>query len=237
MRGMRGMRGMGQGPGGNGGLGPLTPYHPPTLDALLGYNVNRAGQPEVIWQPQYDYQAYPGAGATQFTFFQTPVGQAGTTLADTSMVAAGQMPRPQEFLVTGIQVYFKPPNAVARAALAATVVQENWNDVNDILYGDAWLELFIGSKSYLDDGPLGKFPMQFGIRGGGWRAGSTTVDINSAFIDYAQACGRYYSVTPVKLPANQNFKVTLNFPAAIAASTTGGTIGVILDGFLYRLSQ
>lgn len=33
------------------GLGPLTPYHPPSLTALQNYNVNRAGQVEVIWQP------------------------------------------------------------------------------------------------------------------------------------------------------------------------------------------
>lgn len=227
------MRGLGQA---NGGLGPLTPYHPPSIDQLQSYNVNRAGQPEVIWQPLYDYQTYPTSGATQFTFFQTPVGGSGTTLGDTNMVSQGMLPRPQEFLITGIQVYFKPGNAVARAGLAAAVVQENWNDVNDILFGESWLQLFIGSKPYLQDGPIGKFVSCFGITGGGWQMGSTTADTNGRFIDYAKHSGRYYSITPVKLPANQNFNVTLNFPVAIAASATG-TIGVILDGFLYRLSQ
>ncbi len=233
---MRGMGRLGQGPGGNGGLGPLTPYHPPDIGALQSYNVNRAGQPEVIWQPLYDYQAYAMGGATQFTFFQTPQGQGGTTLGDTNMTSPGMLPRPQEFLVTGIQVYFKPGNAVARAALAATVVQENWNDVNDILFGESYLNFFIGSKSYLVDGPIAKFTSCFGIAGGGWRNGTTAADMNTSFIDYAKHSGRYYSITPVKLPANQNFNVTLNFPTAIGASVAG-TIGVILDGFLYRLSQ
>lgn len=229
------MRGLGQA-NGNGGLGPLTPYHPPNITALQSYNVNRAGQPEVIWQPLYDYQAYPMVGATQLTFFQTPFGQGGSTLGDTNMSAAGQLPRPQEFLITGIQVYFKPGNAVAVAGQAAAAIQENWNDVNDILFGESFLKLFIGSKDYLIDGPLGKFTQCFGITGGGWSMGTTTADMNGRWIDYAKHSGRYYSITPVKLPANQNFNVTLNFPTAIAASVAG-TIGVILDGFLYRLSQ
>jgi len=222
---------------GRSGLGPLTPYNPPSKAALLGYSVNRDGQNEVIWQPQYDYQAYGAGGATQFTFFQTPIGQGGTTLADTSMKAAGQFPNPTEFLVTGIQVFFRPGNAVARAGLATGIVPENINDVNDILFADSWLELFIGSKPYLDDAPIGKFAMQFGIVGTEALSDSSTAGaVNKTIVDYARHGGRYYAITPVKLTTNQNFAVTINFPTAIAASVAG-VIGVILDGFLYRLSQ
>lgn len=231
------MRGLGQGPG-NGGLGPLTPYHPPNIDQLQTYNVNRAGQPEVIWQPLYDYQVYAMAGATQMNFFQRSVGSAaGVTLADTNMSVPSMLPRPQEFLITGIQVYFKPGNAVNRASLAVAVVPENINDINDVIFGNSFLKLFIGSKDYLVDGPLGKFPPVFGISGmAAYMGQTTTADVNGRFTDYGKATGRYYSITPVKIPANQNFNVSLNFPTAIAASVAG-TIGVILDGFLYRLSQ
>jgi hypothetical protein len=226
------MRGLG-----DTALGPLVPGTPPTMDALQAYNVNRAGQPEVIWQPQYHYQSYAMAGATQFTFFQTPLGQSGTTKADTSMVAAGQFPRPQEFLVTGIQVYFKPAAAVALAGQAPATAQTNWLDTAKVLLGSAWLELFIGSKAYLDDGPLAKFTTAWGLTGSGWRASaSTLVASGDAWIDYARSGGRYYSITPVKLPANQNFAVTINYPTAVSISAAA-TIGVILDGFLYRLSQ
>lgn len=234
---MRGMRGFGDagGPGGSS-LGPLTPYNPPNVQALQDYNVNRAGQVEVIWQPLYHYQAYAMAGATQLTFFQVPVGSAGTTYADTNMTVGGMLPRPQEFLITGIQVYFKPGGAVNRSALAAATVLENWNDINDIIFGNSFLKLFIGSKDYLTDGPLGKFPPVFGIGGAAAYMGTTTADMNGRATDYAKAVGRYYSVTPVKIPANQNFNVSLNFPTAIGAAAAG-TVGVILDGFLYRLSQ
>jgi hypothetical protein len=220
-------------------LGPLVPGNPPDMTALQNYNVNRAGQPEVVWQPQYDYQTYGTGGATTFTFFQTPVGQSSTTLATTSMVAAGQFPRPQEFLVTGIQVLFRPGAAIGQAAVApASAVNNNWNDANGVLTATgAWLELYIGSKAYLDDGPLAKFPQQFGLTGGAWRASaSTAVASGESYLDYVRSAGRYYSITPVKIPANQNFRVTINFPTAVTV-VTAGKIGVILDGFLYRLSQ
>lgn len=221
-------------------LGSLTPASPPSLPALQGYSVNREGQHEVIWQPQYDYQSYPMAGATQITFFQSPVGAGGLTLADTSMRASGQFPSPQEFLITGIQVVFTPGGAFAQAAAAVGAAQENWNDVGDVMLGNAYLELFVGSKAYLDDGPLAKFAQQFRL--GGVADGKAALDAQAApasinsFVDYAVHCGRYYSITPIKIPRNQNFNVTLNFPAAIAVAVAG-TIGVILDGFLYRLSQ
>ncbi len=218
-------------------LGPLTPFHPPALDALKAYNVNRPGQVEVIWQPTYEIQAYPAAGAAQITFFQNPVGAGGLTLADTNMESAGQFPRPKEFLITGIQVFFEPGNAVAQASLDATVAQENWNDVSDVMNGEAFLNLFVGSKSYLIDAPLSKFTQQFRLGGVANAAytGTNAAAIGTA-VDYAVHSGRYYSITPVKLPSNQNFNVSLNFPAVIATSVAG-RIGVILDGFQYRLSQ
>lgn len=219
-------------------LGPLTPYHPPAVAALQAYNVNRAGQFEVIWQPTYDYQVYGAAGATTFTFFQNTVGSAGApTLADSNIRSAGQFPRPQEFLVTGIQVLFTPGNAVALAAQAIATAQENWNDVSDVMFGNAFLDLFIGSKSYLQDGPLAKFTQQFRLTGTADQSDTTTAGASQkTFVDYSVHAGRYYSITPVKIPANQNFNVTLNFPALIPIAVDG-TIGVILDGFLYRLSQ
>lgn len=234
---MRGLGRLGQATG-NGGLGPLTPYHPPHIDALQEYNVNRAGQPEVIWQPLYDYLVYPMAGATNFTFFQRAVGSAaGVTYADTNMSIPGMLPRPQEFLITGIQIYFKPGNAVSRAALAVAVVPENINDINDIVFGNSFMKLFIGAKDYLIDAPIAKFPPVFGIAGlSAYMGQTTTADVNGRFTDYGKSAGRYYSITPVKVPANQNFNVSIQFPTAIAASVSG-TIGVILDGFLYRLSQ
>lgn len=217
-------------------LGPLTPFHPPDLASLRNYNVNRAGQVEVIWQPTYEIQAYPLAGTTSLTFFQNTVGAGGLTLADTNMEAAGQFPRPKEFLITGIQIFYEPGNVVAQNDPAA--VQENWNDVSDVMNGAGFLRLFIGSKDYLVDAPLSKFTTQFRLGGVASAAAATTTAATDvgAIVDYAVHTGRYYSITPVKLPSNQNFNVSVNFPTAIP-TLTAGRIGVILDGFQYRLSQ
>lgn len=219
-------------------LGPLTPYHPPSVDALRAYNVNRPGQVEVIWQPTYDFQVYPAAGTTQLTFFQTTVGTAGATLATTNMEAAGQFPRPKEFLVTGIQVFFEPGGALSQANVAAaTAIQENWNDVSDVMNGAAFLRFFIGSKDYLIDTPLSKFTQQFRLGGvANFAATGTNATPVVWFLDYAVHSGKYYAITPTKLPSNQNFNVSLNFPTAIAVDVAA-QIGVILDGFQYRLSQ
>lgn len=182
-----------------------------------------------------DFQVYPALGVTQLTFFQTTVGTAGATLATTNMEAAGQFPRPKEFLVTGIQVFFEPGGAVAQAGIADGVAQENWNDVSDVMNGAGFLRFFIGSKDYLVDAPLSKFTQQFRLGGVANITGNGSV-ATTTFIDYAVHSGKYYSITPTKLPSNQNFNVSLNFPTLIPTAVAGN-IGVLLDGFQYRLSQ
>lgn len=207
-------------------LGGTTPNRPPSIAALKRYNVNREGQFEVIWQPVYEYQDYAAAGQNQLTFFQNPVGAVAGGLSTTNMRSAGQFPRPQEFLVTGIQVTFEVGAAVAAAAAIATNVQDAFDVMNS---GN--LELFIGSKSYLNDAPLGVFPQQYGLQ-------VEDEQGTGAFgSNYARPQGKYYSITPVKIPANQNFNVTLNWPEGVVATVTAAVIGVRLDGFLYRLSQ
>lgn len=216
------------------GLGPLTPYNPPQLTALRNYDVNREGQVEVIWQPIYDYLTYALAGQTQLTFFQRTVGAGGTTYADTNMLAAGQFPRPQEFLCTGIQIMVAQAGLPSTTAAAAAVLP-NVNDVFEMLVLPAWLEFTIGSKVYLRDGPLVKFPQQFRLAPNEQISGTFAAGTFMA-VDYAAAAGKYYAITPVKIPANQNFSVTMNWPAAVSI-TAATRIGVILDGFQYRLSQ
>jgi len=218
-------------------LGPVSPARPPNIAALKKYNVNRVGNIEVIWQPTYEYQTYPTTGQTQLTFFQNPVGAVAGGLSTTNIRSAGQFPRPQEFLVTGIQVTFEAGAAIATATTAAPTVQSNWQDAFDVANAGN-LELFIGSKSYLNDAPLGVFPQQFGISGAGDSATATgTAVLQTIRLDYARPVGKYYQITPVKIPANQNFNVTLNWPEGAVTVTTAAVIGVRLDGFLYRLSQ
>lgn len=216
--------------------GNFSRVNPPSADELKQYNPNLPNALEVIWQPFYDYQTYAQAGQTQLLFFQIPQGQSSKTLADTNMDLAGQFPAPTGFLCTGIQVVFMPLNATSQLASAGTRLTTNIDDV--IKVGNSgFLQLKIGSKPYMQDAPLGKFPPNFGFdifaAFGTTGANATT---NVGDVNYGRSKGRYAEITPFYIPQSQNFSVSLNWPTAVAI-TVAGKIGVILDGFYYRLSQ
>lgn len=210
--------------------------NPPALGDLSRFDVNRAGAVEAIWNPLYHRQTYAAAGQTQLTFFQTPKGAAATpTFGSTNMLAAGSLPTPQQFLCTGIQVHLRSPAVPGRQAANVTAVASNWNNMDAALESLSWLDFQIGSKSYSIDGPLSKFPAMFGL-GGVAATAIYAAAAQTSLVDYAKASGRYYAISPVRIPANQNFSVTLNWTAAqgIAAESY---MTVVLDGYLYRLSQ
>lgn len=208
---------------------------PPNLSQLAQFRTNRPNETEVIWSPLYDFQTYASAGTTvEYSFFQTPVGQSNRTLEDTNMEAAGQMPSPKTFLITALSVVLFP--GAATSAYGAGAVSAFVDDVYK--FGKAgYLKLFVGSKDYLRDGPMGKFPADFGIAGFAALSDASTAGANlQGRINVASWRGPKYAITPVMLERNQNFKVTLNFPTTTALSANA-RVGVILDGFEYRNSQ
>ena len=88
----------------------------PNRAQLARYSVNRPGW-EAVRQSLFDHQAYAAAGTTQLTFFALPQGQGGKTASDTNMVAAGQLPANQEFLVQSIEVLLFPTTPTVAAAI------------------------------------------------------------------------------------------------------------------------
>ena len=211
---------------------------PPGRNVVRRFDVNRANQPEGVYQPLYDYQTYPAIGATQMTFFAVPLGQGVVpkTYADTNMESAGLLPAPKEMLVDSIQVAFFPGIQPGRTVAAGGAVDLFLNDVWTI-GTSGWLEFFIGSKTYLYDAPIGKFTNDF--RMSGFAAlGDLAASPAQTLSAYSAWVGKSYKITPVRLISNQNFRVTINWPALVPTpSTVAGRIGVILNGFLYRLSQ
>lgn len=207
------------------------------------FAVNRQGEFEVTRQTLYDFQSYPTAGATSFTFFQQPQGQGGKTLADTNMEVAGSLPAPKYFLVESIEIYFYPGVSPVTAGSASALVPTNFaNDMYALLKA-GFLNFFIGSKSYLTEAPIGRFPQKSGKLDAAFAAGSSiyasAAATPSVQMDYAAWAGRPYFVNPqIMLAPTQNFNVTLNFPTAVATpSGQNARVGVVLDGLLYRLSQ
>lgn len=205
---------------------------PPSANALDKFSVNAANGLDVIWQPLYDYQTYAQAGQTSLSFFQAPIGQGGKTLEDTNMESAGQLPAPQKFIVESISIDFFPGNDVGRDGNAG--LAENWDDVYSVMKS-GWLDFIVGSKSRLQQAPLGAFPPAYRLGGAAAETGESAATTTSV-IDYASFAGREFSIIPVTLPANQNFKVTLNWAAALPISVAA-RIGVKLNGTLYRSVQ
>lgn len=208
----------------------------PSLDQLAQYNVNRADQVEGIRSSLYDSLTYAQAGQTQLSFYQQPKGQGGKTYADTNMTAAGALASPQSFLIETIQLYFFP--TAAPGTFGAQITPTFTNDVYNFYKKGGWLELYIGSKAYLDEAPLMKFPPRGGLGGFTTASDQTTIAAASqTLVNYASAGGPVYELDPpILLVPTQNFVVTLNWPTAVAISAAA-TVVCQMGGVLYRNSQ
>lgn len=232
---------------------------PYTMNTLLENRVINPLVTEVTRQAAYDYALYPAAGQTSFSFFQNPIGQGVTsavgatvggvkTYADTNMTNAGMFPKPQAMVVESLEVSFEPGSSAAAstfvpadvsvfAAANAAAVLASLNDVNTIRQS-GWLEWFIGTKTYLWEAPIGRFPAKVGME---LKAAIATTSATAGEVAaaYAQHSGKIYMVSPeITLDSLVNFSVNLKFPNAVATpSGKNGRIGVILDGVLYRNGQ
>ena len=214
----------------------------PNLSDLTKYDVNRRGQYEGVRQTLYDITTYANAGQTSLQFFQVPKGQGGKTVADTNMQSAGQLPQPQHFLVESIELILFP-GVLPTTKTVAVAETEFSNDIYTVAKSGS-LDFFIGSKSYLEEAPLGRFPPKTRLNVEGNHAISELQAVAAdselqVSTDYASFIGRpYYLDPPVLLVPNQNFNITLSWPAVVALpSGVDARIGVILDGILYRQSQ
>lgn len=214
----------------------------PSRAQLSKYSVNRPGW-EAVRQSLYDYQAYAAAGQTQLTFFALPVGQGGKTLSDTNMTLAGQLPKNQEFLLQSVEVFFSPTTPTVAAAMPAAfgagAVAVQVND-SYIVGRSGNLTMVVGSKPYLQEAPLGRFPQKAHYAVDSALADATTAAANlQSRVGFGYWTGRPYMLdpAPLLLVENQNFSITLSWPEGVQAISNPGRIGVILDGILYRRSQ
>ena len=228
------------------------------------YDVNRIGEVEGLRQTLYDFQLYPLAGSLGINFFANPQGAGVTTspgaavgsaktITDTNMELAGQLPNPKAFLVESLEVFFNPGNSAVANTFTQQPPYDRVEPPTDLVplsagaMSDVWnvldtghLQFFIGSKSYLDETPLHRFPPSSGVHVDGAIAANAPVgDVAAYAIASGRALGRpYYLDPPIFLRATQNFRVTLDWPALVPTiSGLNGRIGVVLAGYLYRNSQ
>jgi hypothetical protein len=206
----------------------------------------RARLEEVI-QPQYDTEAIT-AGNGEVNYFQRPLGQSAVagfqkTLRDTNMRTAGQLPRPQVFVITGIRVI--PSLVSGDTGAVPAPVNPDFSDylgtIKAILY-ESVFTLRIGTKDYLQI-PTFRLPGNVGIDATGW-AQRTATAAEAAETDIYYSLwpeGEYFSTLPgrLRLPSLQGFYATIGFPrAAVNSIITGGIkVTVALDGIHGREVQ
>jgi hypothetical protein len=231
------------------GNAAFLPRGVPTMEQLLAwYSVNRKGW-EAVRQSEYDSNAYAAAGVNSLAFFQVPQGSgtgfggAAKTPSDTSMVLSGQLPAQQEFVVESISVEFWPttPTVAAQmpAAYGAAAIAQIINDAY-IFTRSGNLTFFIGSKNYVVEGPMNKFPSMTNFHLDAALSDATTAAASSqSRIAYGYSVGKPYMLSPLKilLISNQNFNVTLWWPEGAQAITNPARVFVRLQGMLFRASQ
>lgn len=231
----------------------------PTAADFNSRRVTNPNQSEIVRQRFYDYQLYPTAGATQFTFFAAPVGQGITsavggtaggvkTLWDTNLELPSTLPSGKAFMIESIEVLFFPGSVstantytlaspVIFNATASAAVQSQLADVNSF-YQSGMLELNILSKNYLRETPILAFPPKANFNlDASASSNSATTALNGAV--NMRACGRPYFLEPtIALQPAVNFEVLIRYPAAVATpSGFNARVGVILDGYFMRASQ
>ncbi len=194
--------------------------------AFKNNRVNIPGMGDAVYNPLYDYQTLSATATSTQRFFQVPIGQAGKTITDTNMELAGQLPKGQAFLVTGVQVEILPSTTVG---INGTTASKFADDVYNVLRTGS-LVFTIGSKEYIRQGNLMKFSPVNRLA-----VDSATTVTTDRYV-YAVGAGREFAIADLLLESNQNFNVQINDLPALP-SGQAGRIGVTLNGFLYRNAQ
>jgi hypothetical protein len=168
---------------------------------------------------------------------------AAKTGEDTNMQGAGAMPNMQAYLVTSVELDVQPdvPTFAAPglpAAFGAAAVAASINDVWRIR-ATGFLNFNIGSKSYLYEGPLMKFPASNDLEIDAAVCDATTpAAASQTRIAYAKSVGPAYVLAPnnLLLIPMQNFNVTLNW-GTLQPVAAQARIFARLMGQLLRASQ
>jgi hypothetical protein len=211
------------------------------------YGVNVDNTDDISWYPITDHLAYPAAGTLVLNFFANGVGQGATsalnaagtkTFADTNLENNASLPYPERALVVAIGVQIFPGVLPAAGDVALATAGQFVNDVYQI-GRSGYLFWKVGQKQVLTDAPVHKFGNGEGIDVRAALADSTTAAAdNLSQVNYAKLCGDAYPIVPVAIPSNQNFPLTLNWPALVPTpSASAARIGVTLYGYRIRKAQ
>ena len=205
---------------------------PPSVRQILGsYGVYAKDILEAHYQPLYSILAYPAAGAANFSFFT--VGSTPATLNATNLPGnGGSLPKPNNFLILGIEILFKSGQAPGVIGTSGETAADDYNAVMD--QASSYFELKVGTKPYYQIAPLSALPEQTSPQ-----YSVAIADTAAAVIANVVPAVRTIGFTPLLLQYTESFYATITFPGGAVAtpSTKAGKIGVKLNGYLYQNAQ
>jgi hypothetical protein len=185
----------------------------------------------------YDSQTYAQAGQAQLFFFQTAVGASGRTLQDTNFPGAGSLPAGFAFTLQEVMVNLIPGAAVLPSSFGAGVASSYILDEYKFRKSGV-LELDISNKTYVQDAPLMRFPMDTSLDGFGAAADATTAAAAlQTLIGYAAARGRIWRANDLQIAPQVNFTVKLSWPNGVQSISAAGVAFVYMKGVLSRFVQ
>lgn len=210
---------------------------PPALLNVLAQNqVMVANVVQALEQPFWSTYTYPAAGpATNIiTFFQQAKNSGGLTPSMTNMLAGGNFPNPNHFLVTGVEVQFFSGVPFTDAGAPGKSAADDWFAV---MTGPSVFKFKINDIVYYEDTPLVALPPSYDIHA--TAAVSTTASAATDVAGYASASGfRRTFGSGIILEPNTQFSVEVaqDSPIALPSGVAGKMI-CKLRGIFYRLAQ
>jgi len=174
-----------------------------------------AGGDEIDWS-YYDTNAVPAA-VGQVRYFVNPVGAGGKTIADTNMIAAGQIPKAQHHRVTHLKVFY------TTAAAHGTADVQNFYT----LLKNTVVEFIIANKYY-----YGQWCLQelFGV------ASLFALTPSAAGDNIPLVSPRFHGIlpfnTPIQLAENTNFELKVTYTVTPGGYTPTDKLMLSLYGKL-----
>jgi hypothetical protein len=222
-------------------------------------SVTDPNQSEVTRQGLFDSLLYAEAGQLSLNFFSQAIGggittepgaTVGTTKTafDTNMQISNTLPSGKAWQVQGVEVYFWPGTSAAAntfvlaapsvfAAANAAAVAGQVSDTFTF-YNAGRLQFGILDKFYIDESPIGLFPVQTATAGD-FGLATTSATAGEIAVVMARQIGRPYEMgAPFTLVATQNFAVNLLWAGLVAMpSGFNGRVKLRLDGYVLRSTQ
>ena len=228
-------------------LASLTQSQQVLRSLQANFGTMQLGNYQAVRRQFYSYIPY-GAGATQYNFFGSAVGNLGQNAQLTNLPTAGSFGT-SSFLVKQIRCkYYVNGNVNTNTYAGTDATSGLYADLLNGFFQAGVLQLIVNAKTFVTiNKPFLNAPASDG-RGELVSTGTySTTNTKFPYADMSRRSENSYMVDPeIFIAAQQNFSLNITYPSGIIppictnpafATTTIGFVGVSLDGIEFRPVQ